>query len=90
MRQKKSARQLREAAIAHYGGHCSCCGESRYEFLTIDHIENDGAEHRRTVVSSRSICFWLKQNGYPEGFQVLCWNCNTAKHFHGGCPHQAA
>lgn len=26
----------REKAIAHYGGKCACCGESRFEFLAID------------------------------------------------------
>lgn len=31
---------------------------------------------------------WLKTNGYPDGFQTLCHNCNMAKGFYGICPHK--
>ena len=31
---------------------------------------------------------WLKNNNYPKGFQILCWNCNFAKGVLGQCPHQ--
>lgn len=30
----------------------------------------------------------LKQNNYPRGFQILCYNCNNAKSIQGQCPHQ--
>jgi len=30
---------------------------------------------------------WLKKNGYPEGFRVLCMNCNWARGKFGYCPH---
>lgn len=77
----------------HYGGKCACCGEDAIEFLTIDHINNDGAEHRKTVLSHASrngrsvrLYSWLVQEGFPSGFQVLCMNCNTAKGFYGRCP----
>ena len=33
---------------------------------------------------------WLKRNGYPAGYQVLCFNCNFAKHRKGACPHTRA
>ena len=30
----------------------------------------------------------LKKAGYPAGYQVLCFNCNSSKHFGGGvCAH---
>ena len=32
--------------LDHYGRACSCCGETEPAFLTIDHVNNDGAEHR--------------------------------------------
>jgi len=86
-------RHLRMEALLTYGGKCTCCGEWRYEFLTIDHINNDGAEHRRKLANGRdrwkakNIYVWLKENDYPEGFQVLCTNCNCAKAWHGYCPH---
>lgn len=61
------------------------------ECLQIDHLNNDGSEHRRTFKSYNATRFyrWLQQNGYPPNFQVLCANCNVAKARNGGvCPHQ--
>ena len=86
-REKAYIRKRRKKVIEHYGGKCACCGESQYEFMTIDHINNDGAEHRRSVVGTRSICLWLIKHNFPPEFQILCWNCNAAKQFHGICPH---
>ena len=95
-------RQLRLDAFDAYGGaHCACCGESHVEFLTIDHIDGSGAEHRKELlkergwnVDSRSMSgshtyWWLKQNDYPEGFRVLCFNCNSSLGHYGYCPHTA-
>ena len=64
---------------------CTCCSEGNIEFLCIDHINNDGAAHRKTFTGT--IYAWLKANSYPEGFQVLCHNCNMSKEFYGYCPH---
>lgn len=81
--------RLRQEAMAVYGESCQCCGEGRYEFLTIDHIYNDGAEHRRTTGcgGGAQLCAWLKRNGWPPGFRTLCFNCNSARQFSGECPH---
>jgi len=90
-RMKKRADRRRDEVLNAYGGQCACCGETRRMFLTIDHVNNDGAEHRRQIggKSATRILRWLCENGYPPGFQVLCWNCNHAKHLNGGvCPHQ--
>ena len=43
----------------------------------------------RQKVSISSIYSWLIRNNYPEGFQVLCYNCNLGKaHNNGICPHK--
>lgn len=81
-------RLSRLAALNHYGGKCACCGETTYEFLAIDHINGGGNEHRKAIGVGRHIIRWLIKNNYPEGFQVLCHNCNVAKGFHGECPHK--
>lgn len=85
--------------ITAYGGKCSCCGESEPMFLVIDHVNDDGAEHREAIghgrttdgrrkVGSGSIIYaWLVKHCFPDGFQLLCANCNMAKQS-GGCPHQ--
>lgn len=77
---------IRKQVLDHYGNACACCGESTYEFLQIDHIANNGAEHRRTI--GKGIYGWLIRNNYPPGFQILCANCNLAKAHYGHCPHQ--
>lgn len=73
-----------------YGSKCSCCGETEEAFLTIDHVNNDGAAHRKTFASGGGYCIysWLVENNFPEGFQILCWNCQWGKNKHGTCPHQ--
>lgn len=85
----KKNRDLKIEVFEAYGGaKCNCCGEIIEQFLTIDHVNNDGAEHRKQVGRS-NVLSWLKKNNYPEGFQVLCFNCNMGKQFNGGtCPHQ--
>lgn len=89
-------RKLRNKVLTHYGGNppkCTCCGETEIEFLTIDHINNDGAEHRRQIGRYKSVGSnfykWLKQNNFPKGFQVLCYNCNCGRgKNYGICPHK--
>ena len=86
--QKRSHQQRRTRVIAAYGGKCVCCGETELAFLTMDHMNGGGNAHRRSGVFHGTVGYyrWLEINSYPEGFQVLCHNCNFAKS-HGGCPH---
>jgi len=37
---------LKDQFIEMYGWVCACCGESNPAFLTLDHVKNDGTEHR--------------------------------------------
>jgi hypothetical protein len=77
----------RELVFNHYGNKCVCCGESNQAFLSIDHINNDGAKHKREL-GRRTLYTWLIKNMFPDGFQLLCMNCNCAKQWWGKCPHQ--
>ncbi len=77
----------RALALDHYGGCCACCGEDRDYFLAMDHIDGGGNKHRKKI-GFRSLSGWLFENNWPEGFQVLCHNCNTAKYRFGVCPCQ--
>jgi hypothetical protein len=74
--------------IAHYGGKCACCGEAEFEFLVIDHVNGGGTQHRLEVGSGSHFITWLLDNGLPEGFRVLCHNCNGALGHYGYCPHE--
>ena len=83
----------RKIVINHYSDGancCACCGESQDEFLTLDHIKQNGAEHRRKK-SNRSIWSVLVSEGLPTGHRILCWNCNCGSYYrskNGICPHQ--
>lgn len=91
MYKKRSRQKKRLSCLTHYGGDppkCQCCGETEYGFLTIDHINNDGNEHRKQIKID-CIYGWLIKNNFPEGFQVLCYNCNLGKAQNNGiCPHK--
>lgn len=81
------AREIKLEVIEEYGGLCDCCGESNLEFLQIDHVDNDGADHRRAI--GMSIYKWLHDNGCPkDGFRLLCANCNWSRGQWGYCPHE--
>ncbi len=90
----KGAHNLKIKLLEHYGSKCACCGEENIKFLTLDHINNDGAEHRRRVCgknigSSTNIYRWVINNNFPDGFQILCYNCNLGRaHNNGICPHK--
>lgn len=77
-----------------YGGKCVCCGENNCIFLTIDHINGKGSAQRKKLFGSNKVCgqdfySWLKKNNYPkDNYQILCFNCNFAKHVYGKCVHQ--
>lgn len=90
-RHKEKRKKERLTVFSHYGLACSCCGESTYEFLCIDHMNGGGNKHRKTLKGqgSNSLYKWLIQERFPSGFQTLCHNCNMAKGFYKECPHQA-
>ena len=68
----------REQVFAVYGDKCVHCGETNIAFLTVDHVNNDGAEHRRSIKNG-NLRIWLRKNNFPDGFQILCNNCNWLK-----------
>ena len=82
--------RVRLAVIHGYGGKCNCCGESNLVFLEIDHMNNDAM--RRVLKGEPrkgpKLYRWLIKNEFPDGFQVLCRNCNWGKWRCGTCPHQ--
>lgn len=90
IRAKRKAFRLQQkiAFVKAYGGKCACCGENKIEFLTIAHLNNDGAMHRREIGGSNQLHSWIRRNGYPKDFTVLCFNCNTADFYYGQCPHK--
>jgi hypothetical protein len=87
---KKFNRVARFEVLTYYAKgtpKCSCCEEARIEFLTIDHIKGGGTKERKSFKSARNTYYWLKKQGLPEGFRVLCMNCNFSLGKYGYCPH---
>jgi len=88
-KQRKHAIEYRRTkwnlVLKHYGGKCECCGEIETMFLTVDHINGGGKEHRKKV---GNLQVWLANQGFPDGFRLLCYNCNSGRSRNGGiCPH---
>ncbi len=86
-KEKLRYQKLREEVIQAYGGHCICCGEDCSKYLQLDHINNDGKEHRLELSGCRKggMYAWAKRNNFPGTLQLLCANCHQAKTGHGGC-----
>lgn len=79
---------LREVVYMAYGNKCSCppCGENRWQFLTLDHINNDGYKYRNNI--GHNLISWAHQNSCPTTLRLLCANCNTGRARNKGvCPH---
>ena len=86
--------RIKEECFNAYGGYkCVCCGEAEPNFLTLDHINNDGGEFRKKEFGRRNAAgyftyAWLRRNGYPPEVQVMCMNCQHGKLMNDGvCPH---
>lgn len=77
-RAKKYNMAIKQEVLTHYGeGRCACvrCGESRLACLSIDHINGNGAKHRREAkLQGIAIYLWLRRESYPDGYQTLCMN----------------
>lgn len=87
--QKKWRDKIRISVLSHYSNgvpKCECCGEQHIEFLCIDHINGGGGNYRREN-PGKYIYYVLRKSGYPDGYRVLCHNCNLSLGFYGYCPH---
>ncbi len=56
---------------------CARCGNDDLRALSIDHINGGGGRHIAEIHGN--LYSWLKRQDYPDGFQVLCMNCQWIK-----------
>lgn len=92
LEERRAADRIRRAAkkkfvIDKYGGKCACCGESRIEFMSIDHIYG-GRKKRQGETGSRFYQTLLREPYSPDKYRVLCYNCNLSLGHLGYCPHR--
>ena len=88
---KNRLRNLKLQVIAGYGGECACCEIRIYEFLSVDHVKERGADERRRLgknaTSSGSLYRKIIRENFPDTYRILCYNCNMSLGFFGYCPH---
>ena len=76
--------RIKIEALQHYSmgkPKCAACFEGDTDVLCIDHINGGGKKHRQRLNTNggTSIFYSLRRENYPEGYQVLCANCNMKK-----------
>ena len=82
-------RALRKRVIAEYGGKCTCCGLTEWEFLNVHHEAGRKAWGHHAKFGGVNFYYWLHKQGFPKvGFRLLCFNCNCSKGSLGYCPHE--
>jgi len=76
--------------LDHYGRICSCCGETNILFLTMDHLDGNGQNHRINSDIYRTLYTEFQKTGnWNTRISVVCYNCNCGKWRNGGiCPHK--
>ena len=86
--------QAKREIVSHYTQGTNACAnpfgqhEKPYtdiRTLTIDHINGGGSKHKRELKVKKAplhgnyLYAWLIENNYPDGFQILCFNCQRIK-----------
>lgn len=70
--------RLKLEVLAAYGGpRCVGCSETEVAVLQVDHIAGGGHQHAKEIGGRGKMYLWLKKNGFPSGFRILCANCNV-------------
>lgn len=89
----RQAWAAKTACVRHYGGEdprCACCRLSNFDCMTVDHLNGGGRKHREGLGSfgiGGRFHVWLLRQGLPDGYRILCFNCNFGAGAYGECPH---
>lgn len=82
---KCAHRENKRLAFEKLGGQCDCCHEFDFNLLTIDHVECDGAAHRKALRDEGKCAYKtivreiLNSDTPPERYRLLCWSCNSGR-----------
>jgi hypothetical protein len=82
-RKTKHYDKTRMALLTHYSNgtlKCAQCGYDDIRALDIDHINNDASKDKKKFGKKAYSFYIYLANNFPEGYQVLCKNCNWIKH----------
>lgn len=76
-----ASKVVRNQLWTRFGKRCKRCGCTDERVLTIDHVQNDGNARRRQGENTfRAMCQAVYWGDDGVHFQILCRNCNWAKH----------
>jgi hypothetical protein len=80
-KQTRYQRKLKLETLSRYSNGaptCALCGNQDVRVLTIDHVNKGGRKHLANLGVKGGAQFyrWLRSNGFPPGYRVLCFNCN--------------
>ena len=80
---RKKRAKIKREVLTHYSkgniAACVVCGEGRIDCLSIDHIDNSGYMHRKTLGVSGYFLPLLRSQEFPAGYQTMCMNCQWVK-----------
>ena len=75
---REAKAKLKNAVFDMYGRECSECGFEDIRALTLDHIENNGAEERKEL-GERGVYLRATEKYRPNEYRILCMNCQFIK-----------
>jgi len=77
-RARRHQAKTKAKVIALLGGKCSECGKDDIDILTVHHVNNDGAAHRRSIPHGKSTMYRaILKSGNIKGLECLCFSCNV-------------
>lgn len=81
---------IKQQAIERYGGACDCCGEDTMSFLTLTEKELQKEEPKQQGWYSAgfTLARYVIKHDFPDGYIVLCFNCEAGRVQNGICPHK--
>lgn len=78
IRLRNRSRELKQMFMGKLGNSCIICGETTLDILTVEHQNNDGADHRRKV-GTGGASFYRKvlESDNFIGLECRCFSCNS-------------
>ena len=82
---KRKEKNYASKSFQHMGGNVHVAENLSQSFSPSTTLTGGGTKHRKEV--NGKVYEELRRLGFPEGYRVLCWNCNWAYRLNGYCPH---
>ena len=84
---RKAKAKLRNKVFDMYGRVCVRCGFDDIRALTLDHINNNGAEERKAL-GERGVYRRAVEKYQPEEYRIICMNCQFISRIKNGRQNQ--